>query len=238
MAQTLKDEVRQAILEAAMEAMLEKGTCDINMREIGRAAGITAGNVYRYFENKDELIRAITAPMTDRINQIIREESGNLVDMTRMRLEIPPDFKPSQDMGPSLRLILELIGRILSRIMELCRSEPRRFKILLNARVVGDKLRECFAAIVKESILRLLEMDRQTWIAFERLTDICCVSLCAGVERQFRYILDDPMEYDQKVMYDFVFAQVYAAGNYISAATAEGRIRWKREGADGKNGQA
>ena len=30
MAQTLKDEVRQAILEAAMDAMLENGTCDIN----------------------------------------------------------------------------------------------------------------------------------------------------------------------------------------------------------------
>lgn len=58
MVQVLKDSVRNDIIEAAKAAFLEIGF-DASMREIARRANITVGNIYRYYESKEDIILAI-----------------------------------------------------------------------------------------------------------------------------------------------------------------------------------
>jgi AcrR family transcriptional regulator len=61
--QVLKDEVRNNILRAALSEFRQNGYLQASMRQIALAAGITIGNIYRYFKNKEELFDYIIQPV-------------------------------------------------------------------------------------------------------------------------------------------------------------------------------
>jgi AcrR family transcriptional regulator len=62
MAQVLKDDVRERIAGAALEVFAARGYLGATMGEIAAAAGISTGNVYRYFPGKNELFDAVVSP--------------------------------------------------------------------------------------------------------------------------------------------------------------------------------
>jgi AcrR family transcriptional regulator len=53
-----KGEVRQAMMRAAAELLLERGYEGFSLRKVAERAGFSPGNVYLYFENKDDLLRS------------------------------------------------------------------------------------------------------------------------------------------------------------------------------------
>ena len=59
MAQVLKEEVRSRIIASAKKELLKKGYKDASMREIAKGADLTVGNLYRYFDSKEELVNTI-----------------------------------------------------------------------------------------------------------------------------------------------------------------------------------
>ena len=52
-------ETREEILEAAREVLLERGAADLSLREIARRAEFSPGALYKYFDNKDDVIKAL-----------------------------------------------------------------------------------------------------------------------------------------------------------------------------------
>ena len=50
---------RQQILEATFRCLAEQGYARMTMREIAAEAGVSVGTLYLYFENKDEMVRAL-----------------------------------------------------------------------------------------------------------------------------------------------------------------------------------
>jgi AcrR family transcriptional regulator len=54
-----KQDLRQAILQAAGELFLEKGYKDVSMRQVAERIGYSATTIYLYFENKDDLMFAV-----------------------------------------------------------------------------------------------------------------------------------------------------------------------------------
>ena len=72
MAQVLKEIQRDKILEAAKQELLQYGYRDASMRRIAAQAKMTFGNLYRYFESKDQLIQAITSPALAQLDQLVR----------------------------------------------------------------------------------------------------------------------------------------------------------------------
>ena len=60
MAQTLKEEVKSRIIEAAKAEFYDKGYEKASMRTIAKRAEMTVGNIYRYFENKEAVHAYIT----------------------------------------------------------------------------------------------------------------------------------------------------------------------------------
>lgn len=53
------DARRAEILEAAQGVFVERGCDAASMQQIAKAAGVSAGNIYRYFPNKEALIVAV-----------------------------------------------------------------------------------------------------------------------------------------------------------------------------------
>jgi AcrR family transcriptional regulator len=52
-------DTRDEILLAAREVLLERGAADLSLREIARRAEFSPGALYRYFDNKDDVIKAL-----------------------------------------------------------------------------------------------------------------------------------------------------------------------------------
>ncbi|MEZ4323262.1 MAG: helix-turn-helix domain-containing protein [Myxococcota bacterium] len=59
MPQTMKPAVRRRILEAARDELVAVGFLSATVGAIARRAGVSTGNVYRYFENKGALFEAV-----------------------------------------------------------------------------------------------------------------------------------------------------------------------------------
>ncbi|MEA1893794.1 MAG: TetR/AcrR family transcriptional regulator [Euryarchaeota archaeon] len=69
--QTLKKDIEERILNAACGEFAEHGFAKAKMRSIAARAGVSTGNLYTYFPNKDDLFRALVAPTVDQINEYV-----------------------------------------------------------------------------------------------------------------------------------------------------------------------
>ncbi len=89
MAQIKKENIRQAILSSAKQEFITKGIEDSSMREIAKKANITVGNIYRYFQSKEELADEIITPTMNLLNMaIFKELSSNYNQISTNSLDI------------------------------------------------------------------------------------------------------------------------------------------------------
>ncbi len=75
--QVQKEEIRDKILAAATNEFLHKGYSSASLRDIATAAGITPGNIYRYYKNKYALYEVVTKPAWDGIYDLFEHNPWN-----------------------------------------------------------------------------------------------------------------------------------------------------------------
>ena len=81
MAQQLKAEVRGKMLVAAESVFAESGYSNATMAGIAKRAGVSTGNLYRYFANKEELFYTIfTDEFAESFLRIVRRRVRSLVE--------------------------------------------------------------------------------------------------------------------------------------------------------------
>lgn len=71
--QILKEEVRENILQAALDEIFVKGYEKASLQEIAKRCAISKSNVYNYFPSKKSIYDALTAPALMEIEKITRE---------------------------------------------------------------------------------------------------------------------------------------------------------------------
>ena len=69
--QSRADTRRHEILEGALLAMRDHGLHRAGMRDIARAAGLSTGNLYYYFRNKEELVYACQDRALGRLLEVL-----------------------------------------------------------------------------------------------------------------------------------------------------------------------
>jgi AcrR family transcriptional regulator len=80
MAQVLKLELRESILRAAEALFAEAGYQGATMAQIAARAGMSTGNLYRYFANKDQLFYSIvTDEFAARFMRLLNARMKSLV---------------------------------------------------------------------------------------------------------------------------------------------------------------
>ena len=72
--QVLKEEVRNSIIKAAKHEFRQNGFKNSSMRSIAKKSGMTVGNLYRYFNNKEDLFHTVVSPAFNKIIKLIDEE--------------------------------------------------------------------------------------------------------------------------------------------------------------------
>jgi len=68
-----KNDKREEIVRAALELIAENGFHGAPMAMIAERAGVGAGTIYRYFENKDVMIMELFRELEERSHQILKE---------------------------------------------------------------------------------------------------------------------------------------------------------------------
>lgn len=140
-------ETRERILDAALSLFRKKGFDGTTMREIARAAGMSLGAAYYYFETKEALVLAYYQRVQDQHERLVAEA---LEDLPRLedRLErvfslkldlITPDRRflgalfrflgdpehPASVLGPKTRQVRRQSIRTFARAVEPLRLDPR-----------------------------------------------------------------------------------------------------------------
>jgi AcrR family transcriptional regulator len=81
MVQTLKTAIRQQVIDAAEAAFAESGYLGATMADIAGRAGVSTGNLYRYFANKDELFYSIlTDEFVESFLRLLRRRVKSLLE--------------------------------------------------------------------------------------------------------------------------------------------------------------
>lgn len=82
-----KKETKNRIISAALKEFGDKGYLDASMRDIARNAGVSVGNIYRYFKNKSELFDEIVEPAYRRLMLEMREPRHSSTDYSVSRID-------------------------------------------------------------------------------------------------------------------------------------------------------
>lgn len=78
--QQQKTEVRRALLDAASELFLEHGLAGFSLRGVAERVGYSATTVYLYFENKDDLLFAISLDGFEQFGQALQTAYDTTAD--------------------------------------------------------------------------------------------------------------------------------------------------------------
>jgi AcrR family transcriptional regulator len=139
-ARSRADLQRSAILAGAVGAFRRHGTRGAGMREIAREVGLSPGNLYYYFRNKEELVWFCQDRTLDALLAVVREaraEAGAAAQLAHLVLGHLRVLLGEQSAGP---LHLELDGlppRLLRRVVE----KRDRYERAVRAIVVAGQRR-------------------------------------------------------------------------------------------------
>lgn len=85
--QILKHDINRRILDVARLEFSQRGFAKASMRDIASKAGIGVGNLYNYYPGKDELFRAVLAPVVSACYAMFDKHHGeygqDAISMTR-----------------------------------------------------------------------------------------------------------------------------------------------------------
>ena len=141
MSEPRRDEVRDLVVRARREQIVgaatrvfaEKGFRRATTREVARAAGISEGTIYNYFEGKDALLMAIL----DGLNETERRAA---------------DFE--EGMATDFRGFLK---QYMRRRMSLIWENQEVFRVVLSEMLVNAELRERYLRHVVDPTMRIAE---------------------------------------------------------------------------------
>ncbi len=160
-----KTDKREMVLHAALELIAEKGFHDAPMATIAETAGVSAGTIYRYFENKDDLIREIYSYLEGNIWAAIKKSY--------------PEGRPIRERF--LHIGQSLMGYFLAspmefRFIEQFQNSPygvdcRRDKFF--GKKDKDLVTELFEEGLNQQIIKDLPLPILSALSFGPLIDAC-----------------------------------------------------------------
>lgn len=174
MAQFLKEEQRQAIIEAARQELREKGYQDASMRSIAAKAEMTVGNLYRYFKNKEEIQEHIVSHARDEIDDILRELTVDTVSKEARVFSIKTDVNE----------LSKLMDRFSDRLIGLYQIRPDEFMILLTDEKTEEKIIRWFTRSIRSLVDQHYLFDSQQQER-DLLTGTYAKCICTGIKTIF-----------------------------------------------------
>ncbi|MDD2592435.1 MAG: TetR/AcrR family transcriptional regulator [Erysipelotrichaceae bacterium] len=228
MAQTLKDEVRKRIEQAAIGQLVQNGMHKTNMRDIAKNAGITPGNLYRYFPSKDQLIISITKPIIDGINIIVQKETGIDIDLSQKQRILPKTPMGMNKLTYMELILVEKLRNALIEIGELSVAYPLQMMILLDDSIVSKHLYQWGISIIQKAYDDLFETINIESDQINIMINVVTMSFCEGVVELLKALLNDKDLNSYISMLDsYLFIQKAGIGELLKHELIHGNIKEK-----------
>lgn len=138
MAQLLKPEVRNKIIESSKNEFLKYGYENASMRHIAKEAGMTVGNLYRYFDSKESINKEIVTPTLNKINDLVKKITDKKVDLEKSNFSM----KFTKDS------IKKMLDELSENLIDIYQESKDEFNILLLHSEVNDNLVKWFSDLV------------------------------------------------------------------------------------------
>lgn len=142
MAQILKEELRKAIIDSAKNEFLNNGYENASMRNIAKNANMTVGNLYRYFESKDDIHKQIVSETLDDIDKLLRSITSNSISMETRVFNLKADIN---DLRSSMNLLAE-------RLVDIYIEHSDEFNILMMQSNLNRELSDWFSSMISSLI--------------------------------------------------------------------------------------
>ena len=84
---------RERILDTAVRLFNEEGTAAVSTNHIAKAAGISPGNLYYHFRNKEEIIRAIYARLRPLWEAAVSVPTGHVATLADLERIVDDHFR-------------------------------------------------------------------------------------------------------------------------------------------------
>ncbi|KGP75364.1 hypothetical protein JT05_11065 [Desulfosporosinus sp. Tol-M] len=169
--QYLKDEIKNSIISAALDEFEKKGFNDASIRIIARSAGIAAGNLYRYFNSKEELFNYIMEPVSERFTALIfsdfKADANNVPVLADVMDKIMSFYdKDSREfmilLDKSEGSVYQNLKENLISLIEKRMKEELKPKLKAEGIVIADEfIFHVLASMLVEGVLRILKQDKE-----------------------------------------------------------------------------
>jgi len=110
-----KDERPREILDAALSVFSEKGFAEARVDDIAKAAGVTKGTVYLYFDSKEAVFKELLAETFGErfsdISRMIDGYEGSMADLLAAVLRYLGNFVRTSDRVGLPKIVIAEIGR-------------------------------------------------------------------------------------------------------------------------------
>lgn len=171
--QYLKDEVRQRILQAASEEFFTQGYAEASIRVIAKNAGISSGNVYRYFSSKSLIFDEIVGPVYKLFQAQISEISAKVRSFVHVSPEV--SLACIKDLDSTLLTLFEKHRKEMS--MLLFKSQGSSY----------EHIRSDLHKLTAQSIQFAFPFDRLAFSTEDRL--LWAGSVATGMIESICYLL-------------------------------------------------
>ncbi len=174
MAQTLKEDVKERILDSAKEEFLEKGYSDSSMRSIAAKAKMTVGNLYRYFKNKEDINRIIVGPTLSQINDLVVRLSSNKVNLESSEISFHAEKSE----------LKQMLDELAEEMVNIYMHHKTEFNILMMHSKLNGDITDWFTNLIRQVILNAYHLKESNH-RLDIMSRCYAVSIFSGFREMF-----------------------------------------------------
>lgn len=173
MPQYLKDEVRESIVDAAMIEFYEKGYLKSSIRSIAKEAGISTGNLYRYYASKEALFEVIVSQAYEDTLKLLyaagKMPSTSRENIENLFMEVARVYKHQQQVFSILIHGAEgtKFENTTGQIIDLLAAE---IKVLWTKHEHAEFLAKPMASAIVHGLVELVESDDVETLIIDYIT--------------------------------------------------------------------
>ncbi len=232
MPQKLKEEVKGRIINAALDLILESGFSNADMRSIAKKAGITHGNLYRYFKSKDDLISYITQPLIDSMNEVLTFKTSGTLKIYDENIN---DFIKFESQN-SIEDIFENLSVIIFETVKIFHTKgkqnPKAMKVVLQNNIIRDNIISWLKSIGEKSfsdIYGLSHIFQENAFVFSVALEGFVFGFFEGIATILNNCLESEQSSFEKIIKSYIDIQLHCLQIVTMKQIEEGNITLKRE---------
>ncbi|GKX31205.1 hypothetical protein SH1V18_36850 [Vallitalea longa] len=187
MPQVLKDDIKNRIINVAIDMFKNNGYAKTSMKNIAKEAKVAVGNLYRYFNSKEDLYNEIIKEFVDTVNNIIKENTHDMVNLEDMEEDVYNIVNKLEDY-PNYLGVYPMVSKICYELSEYISDNKDSAIIFFQSSKEVPSSRLNLTEIIQKVLYGKMKRDMNK-TALEDEDKLYACSLAKGFYETLSYIV-------------------------------------------------